>query len=69
VYVWVGERVKAQLTRLWVPRWISFRDVAGAPYTVRATHITAVRVTSAEIRRKVRAFYRARDEEYEQDNL
>lgn len=70
VYPWMGARVSAQLRRrFWSPRWITFRDIAGAEYTVRASHVIAVWTTSPEIRRKIRAFYRARDDEAEQDGL
>lgn len=68
VYGWMGARVAAQLQRFWPPRWISFRDVMGSAYTVRASHIRAVTTSSPKIRAAVRAFYRAREREREEDS-
>lgn len=65
---WVAEKVTAQLTRFWRPAWITFRDVAGARHTMRASAIYMVRESSAETRAAVRAFYRARDRERDEDN-
>ncbi len=67
VYGWVGELVSTQLRKFWTPRWITFRDIAGASYTVRSREIRSVMSTSPEVRATVRAFYRARDREHEED--
>ncbi len=67
VYAWMGARVARQLQRLWTPRWITFRDVAGASFTVRSSRISAVWETTPLTRAKARAFYRARDREYDED--
>lgn len=67
VYAWVGDLVSAQLRKFWTPRWITFRDIAGASYTVRAREIRSVMGTSPEVRATVRAFYRARDREHDDD--
>lgn len=67
VYAWMGARVAKQLQRFWTPRWISFVDVSGAAYTVRSSRIVAVWETTPATRARARAFYRARDREYEED--
>jgi hypothetical protein len=67
VYAWMGARVAAQLQRVWTPRWIAFRDIAGAPYLVRSRCIDAVVTTTPKTRALVRAFYRARERERERD--
>jgi hypothetical protein len=67
VYGWMAARVSAQLQRVWTPRWIAFRDIAGAPYLVRSRSIRAVMSSTPRTRALVRAFYRARDREREQD--
>lgn len=67
VYAWVGARVAAELQRFWTPRWITFRDVAGAQYTVRSKCIRAVVGSSPKVRATVRAFYRDRERERDED--
>ena len=67
VYAWMGERVARQLRRLWAPRWITFRDVTGAEYTMRAKDIRAVSTSSPKTRAMARAFHRARQREQDED--
>lgn len=62
-----GERVRAAVQRFWPPRWVAFRDISGAPYTIRTAMVRSVRRSTAESRARVRAFYRARDREAEPD--
>jgi len=68
VYAWVGERVAAELQKFWTPRWITFRDIAGATHTVRSKYIRAVTGTSPKARAMARAFWRARDRERDEDS-
>ncbi|MBX3174686.1 MAG: hypothetical protein KF709_09755 [Gemmatimonadaceae bacterium] len=68
VYGWMAARVITQLQRLWTPRWITFRDIAGTVYTVRSKDIRVVRTSSPKTRAMVRAFYKALDEEREKDS-
>jgi len=67
VYAWMGARVASKLQRFWTPRWITFRDIAGASFTVRSSSIAAVWETTPATRAKTRAFYRAREREYDED--
>lgn len=63
----VAERLRAQVTRFWKPRYVSFRDIAGARHTLRTAEIYMIRESSAEIRAAVRAFFRARERERDED--
>lgn len=67
VYAWMAARVVAQLQRFWTPRWITFRDITGAVFTVRSKDIRSVASSSPKTRAMARAFYRARAQEQEED--
>ena len=60
-------RVMAELEAPESPYWLSFRDILGAQYLVRADEIVIVRESTARIRARMRAFYRARKREVDED--
>jgi len=63
----VARRVMAVLEQPETPFWVSFRDVTGALHHIRSDEVYLVRESSARIRKRTRAFYRARRREAEGD--
>lgn len=63
----VARRVMAVLEEPETPFWVSFRDVTGAMHHIRSDEVYLVRESSARIRKRTRAFYRARKREAEGD--
>lgn len=62
-----ARRILATLEMPETPFWVFFRDIAGASYHLRTDEIHLVRESSARSRARVRAFYRARQREAEED--
>ena len=56
----IAMEVEHRLDQLRPPRWIAFRDLAGAWHRVLARHVYRVSESTAEQRAARRAFYRAR---------
>jgi hypothetical protein len=67
VLAFVARRVMAELQEPEAPFWITFRDVLGATHHVRADDIHIVRESSPRIRARMRAFWRARKREADED--
>lgn len=59
----VARRVMAVLEEPETPFWISFRDVTGAMHHIRSDEVYLVRESTARIRKRTRAFFRARERE------
>jgi hypothetical protein len=63
----VARRVMAELELPETPFWVSFRDVSGARHHIRSDEVYLVHESSARIRKRIRAFNRARQREADED--
>jgi hypothetical protein len=59
--------IESVLDRLWVPKWVVFRDRVGSRFRVRARHIRVVVEITAAQRKSDRRLDRARQHEEESD--
>lgn len=62
-----AQRVRKEIDRFWKPRWVTFRDIAGAEHVLRATAIHLISESSPATRAGTREFNRAREREYDED--
>lgn len=60
--------VERQLDEVPVPRWVMFRDLAGARHRVLLSAITRMSENGAKHRAAIRQFWRDRSEESENSN-
>jgi hypothetical protein len=60
-------RVERCLDRVWVPRWVTFRDLSGSRVRVFARHINRIVESTAAQRARDREFERARKLEEKAD--
>jgi hypothetical protein len=59
--------LERRLSRLWVPRWTTFRDRVGSSVCVRSSTIRVICESTAPQRAEDRRLDRARDREFKTD--
>jgi hypothetical protein len=59
--------VARRLQRWWVPRWVTFVDLAGARVRLRSCDVRAVYESTELQRTRERSFFRAREQEEKAD--
>jgi hypothetical protein len=62
-----ARRLRTTLTRMFVPRWTSFRDITEALFTVRTAHVHTIVESTFAQRNASRQFWRAREKEEEEN--
>jgi hypothetical protein len=61
----VARHLRTLLTRLFAPRWTSFRDITDSYFTIRTRHVHTIVESTLEIRNAQRQLWRDREKEDE----